>query len=74
MRTLFITFWVGICCFLSACDVRTSSDQEPIIINWDTEPVELPEEVYVDNIEKDKRQLPSNLITRKHIRILELPT
>ena len=57
MRTLFIAFWVGICCFLSGCDVRTSSDQEPIVINWDTEPVELPEAVYVDNIEKQEKAI-----------------
>ena len=63
MRGLFIAFWVGICCFLSACDVRTSSNQEPIIINWDIEPVELPEEVYVNIIEKDKQAVGSKLET-----------
>ena len=36
--------------------VRTSNDQEPI-----TEPVELPEEVYVDNIEKDKKAVTFKL-------------
>lgn len=52
MKTLFIAFFVGICCLLSACDIWTGSNQEPIVINW-AETVELPEEVYVGNIEKD---------------------
>ena len=56
MKALFIAFFVGACCFLSVCNVRTSSDQEPI-----TEPVELPEEVYVDNIEKDKKAVTFKL-------------
>lgn len=57
MRTLFIAFFVGTCCFLSGCDVRTSSDQEPIVINWDTELVELP----VDNIENSKKAVTFKL-------------
>ena len=60
MKTLFIVFFVGICCFLSACDVRTSSDQESIVINL-AATVELPEEVYVDNIQQDKEAIVSKL-------------
>ena len=57
MKALFIAFFVGICCFLSGCNVRTSSNQEPIIINWDTELVELP----VDNIENNKKAVTFTL-------------
>ena len=74
MRTLFIAFFVGICCFLSACDVRTGSDQEPIIINW-AEPMELPEEVYLGNIEKQKETVTLKLDpaeTHKHVGVSHL--
>ena len=56
MKTLFIAFFGGICCLLSACDIWTGSNQESIVINL-AETVELPEEVYVDNIEKDKEAI-----------------
>ena len=46
--------------FLPACDVRTGSDQEPIVINL-TEPVELPGEVYLGNIEKQKETVTLKL-------------
>lgn len=56
MKTLFIAFFLGICCLLSACDIWTGSNQESIVINL-AETVELPEEIYVDNIEKDKEAI-----------------
>ena len=59
MRKLFIAFFVGICCFLFACDVRTRSDQEPIIINFYEEVYYIEDKVYVDNIEKDKKTVTS---------------
>ena len=54
MKTLFIAFFVGVCCLLSACDVRTSNNQELIVIN-------LAKEAYVDNIEQDKEAIVSKL-------------
>ena len=61
MKMLFIAFWVGICCFLSACDVRTRNDQEPIVINFYEEVYYIDGEGYVDNIEKDEKAVASKL-------------
>ncbi|MCE2394052.1 tetratricopeptide repeat protein [Candidatus Poribacteria bacterium] len=59
MKTLFIAFLVGICCFLSACDVRTRNDQEPITIDFYEKGYYIDGEGYVDNIEKDETAVAS---------------
>ena len=62
MKTLFIAFLVGSTVFcLPVMFGQVVVKSLPLVINLDPEPVEPPEESYVDSIEKDEKAVASKL-------------